>query len=82
MNEVSIFEDKLSDKEKVKFALLGNRLGLTEDNAKFLFDSIHRETAAIFSLPETHVNSDIEFVGREFDFVYTIKKQDIPENKA
>ncbi|MBP5470860.1 MAG: hypothetical protein J6Z11_16640 [Candidatus Riflebacteria bacterium] len=79
MNEISIFEGKESN--DVKFALLGNRLGQSEENAKLLFDSLQNETANIFSLSESAINADVEFIGREFDFIYTISKQDIPDNK-
>ena len=71
----------LTSKEKVKFAILGNRLGLSSNNAKLLFDTFHKETASIFSLDESEVISDIDFSGREFDFTFTINKKNIPENK-
>lgn len=71
----------LSPKEKVKYDILGNRLGLSGENAKVLIDDIHKETASIFSLPKNAVNSDIDFLGREFDIVFTISKENIPDNK-
>ena len=72
----------LTPKEKVKFAILGNRLGLTSNNAKHLFDTFHKETASIFSLDESDIISDIDFSGREFDFMFTINKKNIPDNKV
>ena len=72
---------KNSPKEKVKFAILGNRLGMSSENAKRLMEDLTKETARTFFLPEIDVNSDIDFSGREFDFVFTISKQDIPDNK-
>ncbi len=85
MNNSFVLDNKdnqnLTSKEKVKFAILGNRLGLSSNNAKYLFDSFHKETASIFSLDDSEVMSDIDFSGREFDFVFTINKKNIPENK-
>ena len=72
---------KNSPKEKVKFTILGNRLGMSSENAKRLMEDLTKETAKTFFLPEIDVNSDIDFSGREFDFVFTISKQDIPDNK-
>ena len=73
---------KLSPKEKVQFSILGNRLGLTEDNARLLLESLHKDTAHIFSIPESAVTSEIDFSGRDFDLVFTINKQNTPSGKA
>ena len=72
---------KLSPKDKVKFSILGNRLGLSSDNAKELLDSIQKETSFTFGLPDNAVMSDVDFLGREFDFVLTVNKQNILEDK-
>ncbi len=85
MNDTFDFDNSIirknSSKDKVKFAILGNRLGMTHENAKLLMKDLTKETAKTFFLPEIDVNSDIDFSGREFDFVFTISKQDIPDNK-
>ena len=73
---------KLSPKEKVKYSILGNRLGLTEENARLLIESLHKDTAHIFSIPESAVTPEIDFSGRDFDLVFTINKQNTPSNKA
>ena len=76
-----IINNNLSSREKVKFAILGNRLGLSAENAKILLDNIQQDTASIFSIPDSEVFSDIDFSGREFDLVLTINKKNIPDNK-
>lgn len=72
---------KLSPKERVQFSILGNRLGLTGENARLLLESLHKDTAQVFSIPETEVAYDIDFSGRDFDLIFTINKQNIPSNK-
>ncbi|MBR4330597.1 MAG: hypothetical protein IKP71_12190 [Candidatus Riflebacteria bacterium] len=73
---------KLSPKEKVQYSILGNRLGLTDENARLTLESIHKDTARIFSIPESSVTSEIDFSGRDFDLVFTISKQNTPSSKA
>ena len=73
---------QLTPKEKVQFSILGNRLGLSEENARLFLESIHKDTAHIFSLPDSAVASEIDFSGREFDLVFTISKQNTPSNKV
>ena len=73
---------KLSPKEKVQYSILGNRLGLTEENARLMLESLHKDTAHIFSIPESAVTSEIDFSGRDFDLVFTINKQNTPSSKA
>ena len=76
-----IINDNLSSREKVKFSILGNRLGLSAENAKRFLNDIQLETSKIFSIPESEVFSDIDFSGRDFDFVLTINKNNLPDNK-
>ena len=85
MSNSFIFGDSpkksLSPKEKIQYSILGNRLGLTEENARLLLESLHKDTARIFSLPESYVTSEIDFSGRDFDLVFTISKENTPSNK-
>lgn len=73
---------RLSSGERVKFAILGNRLSFSNEEAKNLLDDLHQETAKVFSIPETAVRVDVDFFGRDFDLVFTINKQNTPRNKA
>lgn len=70
---------KLTPGERVKFAILGNRLGITGANAYKLFQSIKQETAQTMKIPESAINSDVNFYGRDFDIVFTINKQNTPK---
>ena len=72
----------LSPKEKVQYSILGNRLGFSQENAYLLLESLHEDTAKIFSLPKSSVSSEIDFSGRDFDLVFTINKKNTPTNKV
>lgn len=71
-----------SSGERVKFAILGNRLSLSNEEAQNLLEDLHKETAKLLSIPETAVTLDADFFGRDFDLVFTINKQNTPRNKA
>lgn len=73
---------RLTPKEKVQYSILGNRLGLSDENARLLLESLHKDTAHIFSIPESLVSSEIDFSGRDFDLVFTISKQNTPSSKV
>jgi hypothetical protein len=74
--------NKLPIKEKVKFAILGNRLGLSEEEANKLLINLHKDVANLFSIHESDLISDVDFSGREFDFIFTINKKNIPDNQT
>lgn len=73
---------RLTPGERVKYSILGNRLNLSTENAQLLLEELQQETAKVFMLPESAVNSDVDFSGRDFDLVFTINKQNTPTNKA
>ena len=73
---------RLTPGERVKYSILGNRLNLSAENAQLLLEELTEETAKVFELPESAVNSDVDFYGRDFDLVFTINKQNTPTNKV
>ena len=73
---------KLTPREKVRYAILGNRLGISGDNTRLLLEDLNKGIAKIFSLPETSIYTDVDFSGRDFDLVFTINKKDTPKNKS
>jgi len=68
----------LSPGEKIRLAILSNRLKVTRDEADRLINSIESEVASILGIPLTAVTTDTEFAGRDLDLVLTINKQNIP----
>lgn len=69
----------LSPEEKVRLAILGNRLNVTAEEADRLLNDIHTEVARILDLPEPVVHIDTEFFGRDLDLTFTINKQNTPK---
>ncbi|MDD3146886.1 MAG: hypothetical protein PHD82_06250 [Candidatus Riflebacteria bacterium] len=72
---------KLSPLEKVRMAVLGNRLNMTRDEAGRLLDDLQKEIATILEVPEVAVLPDTEFAGRDLDLVFTLNKQNTPNRK-
>jgi hypothetical protein len=68
----------LTPGERVRLALLSNRLKVTRDEAERLLNSIESEVAATLGIPVTAVSSGTEFCGRDLDLVLTINKQNTP----
>lgn len=69
----------ISPGEKVKLAILGNRLNVTREESTRLLSDIHSEVAEILGLPATAVDIDTEFAGRDLDLTFTVNKQNTPK---
>jgi len=72
---------KLSAGEKVRLAILGNRLNMTSDEAGRLLDDLQNEIASILGVTPAAVSPDTEFAGRDLDLVFTLNKQNTPKAK-
>ncbi|HNX76055.1 MAG TPA: hypothetical protein PLM07_06575 [Candidatus Rifleibacterium sp.] len=71
----------MSPGEKVRLAVLGNRLNMTRDEADRLLSDLQKEIATILAVPESAVSPDTEFAGRDLDLVFTLNKQNTPNRK-
>ncbi len=72
---------KLSPVEKVRLAILGNRLNMTRDEAGRLLDDLQGKIAGILGVTPVAVEPETEFAGRDLDLVFTINKQNLPGRK-
>ena len=72
---------KLPAGEKVRLAILGNRLNMTSDEAGRLLDDLQNEIASILGITPAAVLPDTEFAGRDLDLVFTLNKQNTPKAK-
>ena len=81
LRNVALSRKKMSPGEKVRLAVLGNRLNMTRDEADRLLGDLQKEIAAILAVPESAVLPDTEFAGRDLDLVFTLNKQNTPNRK-
>lgn len=72
---------KLSPVEKVRLAILGNRLNMTRDEAGRLMDDLQEKIAGILGVTQSAVEPETEFAGRDLDLVFTLNKQNLPGRK-
>jgi hypothetical protein len=72
---------KLTAGEKVRLAILGNRLNMSSDEAGRLLDDLQNEIASILGVTPAAVAPDTEFAGRDLDLVFTLNKQNTPKAK-
>ncbi len=68
----------LSPGDKVRLAILSNRLKVPRDEAERLLNAIETTAASILGIPATAITSDTEFAGRDLDVILTINKQNTP----
>lgn len=71
----------MSPGERVRMAILGNRLNMTRDEADRLLHDLQKEIAGILEVPSNAVLPDTEFAGRDLDLVFTLNKQNTPNRK-
>lgn len=81
LRNVAPSRKKMSPGEKVRLAVLGNRLNMTRDEADRLLSDLQKEIATILAVPESAVSPDTEFAGRDLDLVFTLNKQNTPNRK-
>lgn len=67
--------------DKVRLALLSDRLKTTEKNSEAIVENLSKDIAKILGITESSVSTEMEFSGRELDLVFTINKQNTPKNK-
>lgn len=78
-NQRSNARKALSPEEKVKLAILGNRLNVTVEEADRLLTDIQTDVAGILGLTEPAIATDVEFAGRDLDLIFTVNKQNTPK---
>lgn len=69
----------LTPGERVKYSILGNRLGITGENAWKVLNDLKLEAARTLGISDTSINADVDFSGRDYDLVLTINKQNTPK---
>ena len=69
---------RLSPFEKVRNALIANRLNIEEKEAEVICSALPKELADLLSLNENAVTMTSEISGRNLDLLFTINKQNKP----
>jgi hypothetical protein len=72
---------KLSPLEKVRNALIGNRLNLSEQEAEQLLLALQKQASQTLTIPANAIQISSELSGRDLDFLLTINRQNTPSKK-
>jgi hypothetical protein len=67
--------------EKVRLAILADRMKTSEEEAEISAETITLDLAKVLDITETSIKTEVEFFGRELDLIFTISKQNKPAKK-
>lgn len=67
--------------EKVRLAILADRMKTSEEEAETSAETITLDLAKVLDITETSIKTEVEFFGRELDLIFTISKQNKPAKK-
>lgn len=76
----SSIKKSLSPDQKVRRAILANRLKVAPLEADRIVKKIVSEVADILGIPEFTIEAGAEFAGRSLDLIFTINRQNTPKS--